>query len=132
MAGRPAFSWAHLGLIAAGGAIGTALRAVLMLVETPILPGLVVAVVNVVGAFGLGAVTGAVIRRGDGPRTRVMRQFLGTGLLGGFTTYSAFALDAVTGTPAWLTLGTAVLGVGAAWVGLVLVRPTVARKGGRG
>ncbi|WP_460775524.1 fluoride efflux transporter FluC [Microbacterium sp. GXF7504] len=131
MAGPPAFSWTHLGLVAAGGAIGTALRAAVTLIETPAIPGLVVAIVNLIGAFGLGVVTGAVVRRGDGPRTRAMRQFLGTGLLGGFTTYSAFALDAVTGTPVWLTLGTAVLGVGAAWFGLVLVRPAAPRRGGR-
>jgi len=123
----PSFSWAHLGLVALGGALGTAARAALTVMEIPAVPGVTVALVNLVGAFGLGLVTGAVVRAGDSPRTRAWRQFLGSGMLGGFTTYSAFALGAATGTPPWLALGTAFLGVFAGWLGLLLTRP--AREG---
>lgn len=51
-------------------------------------------VVNVTGAFLLGALLVALARRGpDTGWRRAVRLFAGTGLLGGFTTYSAFALD---------------------------------------
>ncbi|MCX6501410.1 MAG: CrcB family protein [Microbacterium sp.] len=120
MASGPAFSWSHLGLVVAGGALGTAARAALLLLDVPGPTGLVVALINIAGAFLLGIVTGAIIRRADTPRARAVRQFLGTGVLGGFTTYSTFAVDAVTGTALWLTLGTAVVGVLAAWLGLAL------------
>ncbi len=131
MASGPAFSWAHLGLVAAGGAIGTALRAAALLWLPDTMPGLVVAGINVAGAFLLGLVTGAIVTRADTARLRAARQFLGTGLLGGFTTYSTFALDAVSGTALWLTVATAVLGVGAAAVGLLLGRRRPAVDAGR-
>ena len=49
---------------------------------------------NVVGSFLLGALLEALLRRGDEtPRRRVLRLGLGTGLLGGFTTFSALAYE---------------------------------------
>jgi fluoride exporter len=48
-------------------------------------------VVNLVGCLLLGALLAALAaRRPDAERTQV---FLGAGVLGGFTTYSAFALE---------------------------------------
>ena len=47
--------------------------------------------VNVLGSFVLGIVVG---RLGD--RHPLARAFLGTGVLGGFTTYSAFAVQTAT------------------------------------
>jgi CrcB protein len=48
-------------------------------------------VVNLVGCLLLGALLAALaVRRPDAERTHV---FLGTGVLGGFTTFSAFALE---------------------------------------
>jgi CrcB protein len=50
--------------------------------------------INVVGAFLLGALLEALALRGaDEGRRRDLRLFIGTGVLGGFTTYSAFAVD---------------------------------------
>lgn len=51
-------------------------------------------VVNVVGAFALGALLEALTRLGpdEGARRRV-RLVVGTGFCGAFTTYSAFARD---------------------------------------
>lgn len=47
-------------------------------------------VVNVSGSLALGVVTGLVIRHGFDPDLRVI---VGTGFLGSFTTYSAFAYE---------------------------------------
>lgn len=50
--------------------------------------------VNLAGAFALGLLLDALARRGpDEGRRRALRLFLGTGFLGGFTTYSALAVD---------------------------------------
>ena len=48
--------------------------------------------VNVVGSFLLGIVAGYAIARPG--VSQEMRLFLATGILGGFTTFSAFSLDA--------------------------------------
>ena len=50
--------------------------------------------INVVGAFLLGVLLEALALRGpDEGMRRDLRLFAGTGILGGFTTYSAFAVD---------------------------------------
>ena len=87
-----------LGAVVAGGFIGVALREILLLpfgdgsAASPhslVLAAATMAV-NVVGSFALGLVVG---RLGDGHP--IARAFLGTGVLGGFTTYSAFAVQTV-------------------------------------
>lgn len=50
-------------------------------------------VVNVIGSFLIGLSIGAFSAFGTG---QTMRLFLVTGFLGGFTTFSAFSLDALT------------------------------------
>ena len=50
-------------------------------------------IVNVLGSFVLGALAGYFAVRSDPGQT--WRLFLTTGLLGGFTTFSAFSLDTV-------------------------------------
>ncbi len=50
---------------------------------------------NAVGAFLLGLLLESLLRAGpETPRRQWIRLTFGTGLLGGFTTYSALALDA--------------------------------------
>jgi CrcB protein len=49
--------------------------------------------VNVTGCFLMGALTGWFAFRGE-QTTQHVRLFLTTGVLGGFTTFSAFSLDA--------------------------------------
>ena len=50
--------------------------------------------INIAGAFALGLLLEALARRGpDAGRRRALRLLLGTGFLGGFTTYSALAVD---------------------------------------
>ncbi len=76
-----------VGLVAAGGAVGTLARYGVTSI-VPTLGGLPVAVVavNVAGAFLLGLLTALA----PGERLRLL---LGTGVLGGFTTYSTYAVD---------------------------------------
>lgn len=120
---------AELALVAAGGASGTVARHALG-EALPAAGGLSVAVAlaNLLGALALGILVGVLTVRGDdaGPRRR-LRLLLGTGVLGGFTTYSAFAVDVVAlADRPLLALGYAggslLLGVLAAACGLALGR----------
>ena len=51
--------------------------------------------VNVVGSFAMGALAGWLAFRAGAAWTPNARLFLATGVLGGFTTFSAFSLDAL-------------------------------------
>jgi CrcB protein len=113
--------------VAAGGAVGTLLRA--LAEETlPARGGFPVATlgVNLIGAFLLGALLETLARRGpDTGRRRMLRLGLGTGVLGGFTTYSTLAVEAATLPPALgaaYLAGTAVLGAAASIAGILLGR----------
>lgn len=117
-----------LGVVVAGGMIGVALRELLLLPFAGDAGGLVVPVatmgVNVVGSFLLGVVVGYL-----GDRRPLTRAFFGNGVLGGFTTYSAFAVQTaglLTASPAIgiaLAVISVLLGLGAAVLGLRLVQP---------
>ncbi len=48
--------------------------------------------INIVGSFGIGLLAGWFALRGEQSHQE-LRLFLVTGLLGGFTTFSAFSLD---------------------------------------
>ncbi|KMO19250.1 fluoride efflux transporter CrcB [Methylobacterium platani] len=48
--------------------------------------------INIVGSVLMGALTGWFAARGGGPQA--LRLFLTTGILGGFTTFSTFSLEA--------------------------------------
>lgn len=85
-----------VGLVAAGGVVGTAARygAALWLGTTA--SGLPTAtlIVNLVGCFLLGLLLEALGRRGpETSRMQAARLALGTGVLGGFTTFSSLAED---------------------------------------
>ncbi|MEN2738536.1 CrcB family protein [Microbacterium sp. X-17] len=122
MASAPAFSWRYAGLVAGGGAVGTAIRLAITIAPWGDATVYVVPVINVVGAFLLGVITSLAVRRGDTERSRRIRHFFGGGVMGGFTTYSAFAVAAVGPQTIWLTLATAVVGTLAGWAGLMLAR----------
>jgi len=49
--------------------------------------------VNVVGSFLMGAIAGWLAFRAGEGWSQPLRLFLATGILGGFTTFSAFSLD---------------------------------------
>lgn len=87
--------WRYIGLVFAGGVIGTATRYLLSL-SIPAWNGLPVAtfVINVTGAFLLGWLLESLSRGGPDKGTRrAIRLFVGTGIMGGYTTYSSFAVD---------------------------------------
>jgi len=128
---RPAHrSIGDIGLVAVGGATGTALRYGLTLVLPPV-HGIPVAILtaNVVGAFVLGllleSLSGLRLDRGT---SRRLRLGVGTGVLGGFTTYSTLAADTVTLGLSDLLLagaygaGTVIIGALASILGIVLAR----------
>lgn len=51
--------------------------------------------VNVVGSLAMGLIAGWLASRADAGWSQPLRLFLATGILGGFTTFSAFSLDAM-------------------------------------
>lgn len=87
--------WRSVLLVFVGGALGTAVR-YLLSAAVPTVGGVpfITLVVNVTGAFVLGWLLEALALRGpDAGRRRDVRLFAGTGILGGYTTYSSFAVD---------------------------------------
>lgn len=110
-------------LVALGGTSGTAARLALGIV-IPDAGGFPLAIItaNILGAFLIGVLAARL------PKSSELRVFLGTGILGGFTTYSAFAVGTVelwTTAPllaAAYALLTLVLGVSAAVLGMFLGR----------
>jgi fluoride exporter len=83
--------------------------------------------INVVGSFLMGVVVELVASRFA--NSADVRTFLATGILGGFTTFSAFSLDFVTlidrkqQTAAMLyAIGSVSLSILALYVGLILAR----------
>lgn len=87
--------WRSVLLVFAGGTIGTAVR-YLLSTAVPSAGGipLTILAINVTGAFVLGWLLEALALRGpDAGRRRDLRLFAGTGILGGYTTYSSFAVD---------------------------------------
>lgn len=127
---RAPIRWELLPLVCAGGAIGVGARHVLTALVGDGSVVWTTAVINVLGSLLLGIVAGAC-----GARHARWRAFLGTGVLGGFTTYSAFAVQVATavGGPDSViliagSLLLVVFAVGAALAGLV-VGTRLARRG---
>lgn len=116
----------RLALVFAGGACGTALRAGLLIAPHGTGPRaelIALTAINIAGAFALGALLGRV--RSATPRSDGARALLGTGLLGGFTSYSTLVLfvlpaggDALLGSV--LGLVSLPIGILAALLGLRL------------
>jgi CrcB protein len=114
--------------IAAGGALGAVLRYLLNAQITALWGGafpLGILAVNVVGCFAMGVAAGALSQWGS----TEFRAFLTTGVLGGFTTFSAFAYDAAylteTGRPEMAALyvgASVILALAGVFAGLWLGR----------
>jgi CrcB protein len=138
---RPAhLSGISIGLVAVGGAIGTGLRYLIGTV-VPYVAQVPVATlgINVVGAFLLGVLLEFLAdHRLDTGWSRQIRLGAGTGVLGGFTTYSTLAVDtAVLASAhpiraAGYAVATVLLGAAASIAGIWLsrgqLRPTVANR----
>ena len=122
-------AWDVVAVVAAGGALGGVLRYALGR-AVPVAPeGFPWAtfVENVLGCFLLAGLL--VLLLEVWPPRRYARPFLGVGLLGGFTTFSAFTAETrglLAGGAAPLALayvlGTVFAGLAATWGGLALVR----------
>ena len=122
-----------LTLVALGGAIGAALRylsgvAMLRVLGPQDFP-LAILSVNVVGSFLMGVFVVAAAHKG----LTAYSPFVMTGLLGGFTTFSAFSLETVTliergeVSSAALYVGLSVaLSIGGLMLGLLLARGMLA------
>ena len=115
-------------LVFVGGGIGAVLRYAVGRVATVSGYGAPVATltVNIVGCFVMGLLAGWFTSRGGGEPWRL---FLLTGVLGGFTTFSAFGLDALTlwqrgagGQAAAYVAASVILSLGAVAIGFTLTR----------
>lgn len=124
-------------LVFLGGSLGTATRQGLLLLF-PELDGfpLTIFLINICGAFMLGALLEHLARRGPdtGSRRRVRLMF-GTGFMGGFTTYSTLAAQTAllatgghAGTALLYSLGTVVIGALATFMGVVCAMRTRGAK----
>ncbi|MFW2589123.1 fluoride efflux transporter CrcB [Sagittula sp. SSi028] len=114
--------------VALGGALGASGRYLTgVLVARLVGPGFPWATlaVNVLGSFAMGVVV-VVLAQGSGQR---FAPLLMTGVLGGFTTFSAFSLDAVTLYERGQTelsllyvAGSVILSIAALFSGLLIAR----------
>ena len=118
-------------LVMAGGAVGSLAR---YLIGTASLRALGpdypwgTLAVNLIGGFLMGLLAGLLARTGGSEQTRVL---IGVGLLGGFTTFSAFSLETarMIETGQWATalgyaLASVIGSVAALFAGLYLARAT--------
>ena len=108
-------------MVAMGGALGSTLRYMVSLFFIGATWPLATLLVNVIGSLAIGALAGSAL-------SPQMRLFWMTGVLGGFTTFSAFSLEAVALWERAVWQGVAyaaaslVLGLGAFGLGWVLAR----------
>jgi CrcB protein len=118
--------------IFAGGAIGTALRAIISALypHTPAQFPWATFAINTAGSLILGALLEYLSVSGpDQGWRRFVRLGVGTGVLGGFTTYSSFAVEAISAVAdgaarigVVYALASPVVGVAAALAGLTVAR----------
>ena len=118
-------------LVFLGAGIGGALRHAVNVGAARLLGGAFpwgTLAVNVAGGFAMGVLAGwLALKAGEG-WTQSVRLFFATGILGGFTTFSAFSLDAVvlwhrgeTVAAAAYVLGSVMLSIAGLLAGLLLV-----------
>lgn len=118
-------------LVALGGAVGASLRHGAGLAAVRLAPGgwpWGTFFVNVTGSLAMGLLVGwLALKAGESGQNA--RLLLATGVLGGFTTFSAFSLEVAEmmrtgalGKAAGYAGGSVLLGVGALFVGLWLSR----------
>lgn len=120
--------------IAAGGAIGAVLRHFVNSGAAHFLGSAFpwgIMAVNVLGSFVMGVLIGYFALAGEA--SQVFRVFLTVGLLGAFTTFSSFSLDAVTlfergavVAAGLYVAGSVVLALGALVAGMALTRMIMA------
>jgi len=117
-------------LVAMGGAIGACLRHMVSVAAVRLFGAAFpwgTLGVNIVGSLVMGVVVELLARRVGS--SHELRLFLATGILGGFTTFSAFSLDVAmlwergdAGYALAYVMASVALSVGALFAGLWLVR----------
>lgn len=113
-----------------GGGIGAALRHGVNLASARLLGTAFpyhTLIINVTGSLVMGLIAAHFALKGDASQS--WRLFLTTGILGGYTTFSAFSLDAALlyergelGLAALYVLASVALSIGGLFAGLALVR----------
>ena len=121
-------------LVFCGGTLGTLLRYLIDAVSVRVSDfALDIFIINVVGAFILAALVGYIAGAGEPTRDQLkLRLFLGTGMMGGFTTYSTLAVETAhnLGDGRWTSalvysLGTVLVGALLSVVGVLAGRRAV-------
>lgn len=118
-------------LVAAGGATGAVARYLLGVQAMRSLGGgwpYGTFAANLLGGFLMGVLAAVLALRGGADQEK-WRVLLGVGVLGGFTTFSAYSLEVALmierrayGQAALYSLGSVVLSVAALFAGMILVR----------
>jgi CrcB protein len=87
-------------------------------------------IINITGSTIMGLIAGYLAFKGDAGQS--WRLFVMTGILGGYTTFSAFSLDAAVlyergeiGLAAFYVLGSVILSILGLFAGLALIRSLV-------
>ena len=125
-----------IGLVFIGGSLGVLARGSLdrVVPDGTGFPATTFAI-NLVGALALAVLIETLALRGpDAARRRILRLVLGTGVLGGFTTYSALAVQTDSflrtgqvGIALGYGVGTVVLGLAVSLTGILLTRQALGR-----
>ena len=120
----------HYLLVFIGGGLGSTLRHVVNIVCQRLLGTNFpyhTFIINITGSTIMGLIAGYLAFKGDAAQS--WRLFLMTGVLGGYTTFSAFSLDAALlyergeiGLTLLYVLGSVVLSILGLFAGLALVR----------
>jgi fluoride exporter len=119
-------------LVAAGGSLGAVARYGVGAAAQRLAPGAAwpwpTFSVNLVGGLAMGLLVGWLAQRG-GAHAETWRLLIGVGLLGGFTTFSAFSLEIAlmierrqTGLALGYALASVIVAVVALFVGLWIMR----------
>ena len=120
-------------LVFIGGGLGSALRHTVNVI-CPKLFGTHfpyhTLIINITGSTIMGLIAGYLAFKGDAGQS--WRLFVMTGILGGYTTFSAFSLDAAVlyergeiGLAAFYVLGSVILSILGLFAGLALIRSLV-------
>jgi CrcB protein len=117
-------------LVFIGGGLGSTLRYIVNIVSPRFLGTdfpYHTFIINITGSIVMGLVAGYLALKGDAAQS--WRLFLMTGILGGYTTFSAYSLDAAIlyergeiGLALFYVIGSVVFSIAGLFAGLALVR----------
>ncbi len=127
-------NWTIVAAVAAGGAIGSAARYILSVIIQRLFgtgfPWWTLSV-NVIGSFFMGVIVSSIALRWSVGQT--VQAFLTVGILGGFTTFSAFSLDVATlvernatAAAGGYIAGSVILSIAALFAGMAVTRAVLA------